>query len=72
MIASQNIECKAYRSLNHMLPRVEEIQRSGTGKDDLGWKQIASRLHEIFSCVVLTTISHRPIQHISKDHNHEK
>jgi hypothetical protein len=36
MIASQDREFEAYRSLNHIMSRVERILRSQTEKDDPG------------------------------------
>jgi len=49
MIEAQNVEREAHRSLNRILPRVEETLRSDIEKDHQGWMQFSSRLHGNFS-----------------------
>ena len=48
MIEAQNIEREANRSLNRILPRVEEILKPEIKKDRPGWKQFSSRLYRNF------------------------
>ena len=51
MIEAQNIERETHRSLNRILPRVEEILRSDIEKDRQYWMQFTSRLHGNFSAL---------------------
>jgi amylosucrase len=48
MIEIQDIEREAQRSLDRILPRVEEVLKPKIKKDRLGWKQFSSRLHRNF------------------------
>ena len=48
MSETENIEREANRSLNRILPRVEEILKPEIKKDGLGWEQFSSRLQRNF------------------------
>jgi amylosucrase len=48
MIGSENIEREAQRSLNRILPLVEEILKPEITRDGLGWEQFSSRLQRNF------------------------
>jgi amylosucrase len=53
MIEIQDIEREAYRSLNCILPRVEEMLKAEIKKDRLGWNQFSSRLQRNFSLLFM-------------------
>lgn len=72
MIEIQNIEHRTYHSLSCILLRIEGILRSEVEKDNLGRKQIASRLYRIFPALLMLSFHAAQTQHFIKDRCYEK
>jgi hypothetical protein len=68
MIKTKNIEREVHRSLNRILPRMEEILRPQIRKVRLGWEQLSSRLHRNFPVLLMLQLNATQIQHSNKDH----
>ena len=71
MIETQNIEREAYRSFNHIPPRVEEILKPPIQNSRLGW---SNSHHDCIGILAgFFTLFAPPKYNISsKDHDHEK
>lgn len=48
MIQEQSLEHEAHKSLQRILPRVEQTLKKNVSKDQQGWKQFTVRLHKNF------------------------